>query len=146
MGNVAHQAICVIIEQSLGSQGGNIDQDIDRSTQKVALRNRGACLFVTSRESSSTLTPENSAQRPTQPWETLACDCASLSTVYDCPVRIWEVNDTGSIPESEISPLENQDGLTGCPIIQGKTLRPGYELYLETGTCNMQSLTESEHY
>ena len=52
-------------------------------------------------------------------------------------MRIWEVNATGSIPESETSAFEKQDRSIGCPTIQCKSLRPGYELHLEIGTCNV---------
>ncbi len=132
---VTHQGICIVMENLLSAEG-----DVDQSARNIASRNRGACLFVTSRKSSSTLIPKSRAHL----FDTLAHNGIILSTIYDCPVRVWEVNNTEAVPESEISAFENRDGCNGCPTIQGKRLRPGYELHLETGTCNMKSPTKSE--
>ena len=133
MDPVTHQAICIVIERLSEEEGGALDQ----SAPKFAQRTRGACLHLTSMRSSSTITPEGHARGSTQPSETLPNNRTILETIYNCPMRIWEMNVTGSIPESEISAFEKQDRSIGCPTIQCKSLRPGYELHLETGTCNV---------
>lgn len=130
---VTHQAICIVMEQLPEEEGGGFDQ----YASKFARRIRGACLHVTSMRSSSTTIPEGHARGSTQSSETLPNNRTILATIYNCPMRIWEVNATGSIPESETSAFEKQDRSIGCPTIQCKSLRPGYELHLEIGTCNV---------
>ena len=130
---VAHQGICIVMENFPGAEEGDVDQ-------YAKTRNRGACLFITSRKSSSTLTPESRAHL----FDTLAYNGVILGTMYDCPIRVWQVNNTEAIPESAISASENRDGLNGCPTIQCKSLKPGYELHLETGTYNMKISQESK--
>ncbi len=130
---VPHQAICVVIEPFLGAER----RDGDEPAPKVGPRSRGVCLSVTSIRPSSTMTPESPAQRPAQLWRALPSDKPFLSTIYDCPIRIWEVNDTESIPESEKVTFENSERPMTYPTARCKTLSTGYELHLETGIYSM---------
>ena len=125
--NVSHEAICIVIEPFPDSEVkyGN------RSASQLALKSRGACLFVISSKQTSTIASENHEQHLDQPSR---CDRISLTTIYDCPVRAWGVENAESTPESEKHALENQNGSVCCPILRCKTLKTGYELHLETGT------------
>ena len=129
--SVTHQAICIVIEPFVETKRGLVDQSSSKATKKT----RGACLFVTSKS----LTPRKLATLPlnqTGPSETDAHThrTTHLSTVYDCPLRIWEVNNTESTPESESSAFESQGRPISCPTIECEVLEPNYELHLETGT------------
>lgn len=97
METVTHQAICVVIEQFSSAKGG----DLDESVSKLIQNSRGACSFLTSRKSLSAMTTKSRAQRSTQPLENIVYDKTFLGTVYDCLVRIWEVNDTGPFQNSK---------------------------------------------
>ena len=110
---------------------------------KVGPRSRGVCLSVTSMRPSSTITPESPARRPAQRLRALQFEKPSLSTIYDCPVRIWEVNDTESIPESEKLTFQNSDRPITYPTIRCQNLRTCYELHLETGICSMMISRET---
>ena len=134
MNTIIHQEICIIIEPFLRADR----EDVDHHTLTFAPGTRGVCLFVTSRKSLCTTTPERREQSSTQPSKTPTYEKNVLSTVYDCPVQIWEVNDTASIPETEVSTFKDQDGQAGCPTFHCAMLRQDYELHLETGICDMK--------
>ena len=136
--SITHQAICIVIEPFLDDERANLKHSAPTATRGT----RGVSLFVTSETAKSATTPDSLALNQANPSETVASDTTALSTVYDCPVRIWEVNETASVPESEKGAVEDHFRLGGCPIIQCKQLKPGYEIYLETGMYEIVHMTK----
>ena len=128
---LTHEGICIVMDPLPPAQRKHIDLNGIR----IGPSARGACLFVMSRSCLSRTTPGVSAQHPVPPLWTHTQGKNVLSTVYDCPVRIWEVKDTGFIPRSEMRELHTHGGSSNCPIIQCAILTPGYEMHLETGIC-----------
>ena len=123
---VNHEAICVIIESSSSgtARGSNLD---------YASKLHGACFFVVSSKQSATLTSPSPERSQVQHSETLENHRLSLTTVYDCPVRVWAVEDVESVPESEKGAVESLDGPVCCPIVRCRGFTTDYELHLETG-------------
>ena len=124
--NVSHEAICIVIEPFSDVEAS----DGNRYASQFASKTRGACLFVVSSKQSSTTPSESHEQHLDQP---LIYGRTSLTTIYDCPVRVWEVENAESIPESEEGAFVNQNGSVCCPILQCKIIKTGYKLHLETG-------------
>ena len=133
MNIITQQEICIVMDPRPPAQREHIDVYATR----VGPTTRGACLVVTSRSYPSWATPAVPAQYPIPPLPTHKHEKTRLNTVYDCPVRIWEVKDTRCIPKSELRELQIHGGPSSCPIIQCATLTPGYELHLETGICDL---------
>ena len=130
---ITQQGICIVMDSSPPAQSNQIDLD----GMQIGPSTRGACLFVMSRNYLSSTTPGVSTQPPTPPLPTHTQEKNVLSTIYDCPVRIWEVKDTACIPKSEVRELHIHGGPSSCPIIQCAILTPGYEMHLETGNCDL---------
>lgn len=126
---IPHQAICIIMEPLPSMERANTK----KHSLTVGLKHRGACLFVTSEKLSSTSTTGSQERVSLQPSQARKNETTVLSTVYDCPVRIWEVDNANCVPESEMGMLESRDSMIGCPILECTTLKPDYDLYLETG-------------
>ena len=124
------QAICIILEPISPARRR-------RYALNVTPTIRGASLFVKSMNSSSRMTPGSRTQYPVQHSEHRTYEKTLLRTVYDCPVRMWEVKDTSSIPRSAMKTLENQGGPLSCPTIQCTMLTGDYEMHLEIGNCSL---------
>ena len=132
MNIITQQGVCIVMDPLPTARR----KHIDLYGTKIGPITRGACLSVMSRSCLSRTTPGVSAQRLMPPLPTHTQEKNTLSTIYDCPVRIWEVKDTGCIPRSELKELHIHGGPSSCPIIQCAILTPGYEMHLETGICD----------
>ena len=126
---IPHQAMCIIMEPLPSMERAKTE----KHSLTVGVKKRRACLFVTSEKSSSTSTPEGQERLSIQPSQARKSETTVLSTVYDCPVRIWEVDNVNCIPQFEMVMLESRDSMVECPILECTTLKPDYDLYLETG-------------
>ena len=124
------QAICIILEPISPARRR-------RYALNATPTIRGASLYVKSMNLSSRMTPGSRTQYPVQHSQHRTYEKTVLSTIYDCPVRMWEVKDTNSIPRSAMKTLENQGGPISCPTIQCTMLRGDYEMHLETGNCSL---------
>ena len=133
MNIVTQQGICIVMDPLPHAQR----KHIDHYPTKVGTTIRGACLFVMSRSCPSTTTPGVLSQHPISPLPTHTHERDVWSTIYDCPVRIWEVKDTRCIPSSVMGELLTHGGPSSCPTIQCAMLTPGYEMRLETGICDL---------
>ena len=136
MNIVTQQGLCVVMDPLPPARRKHVNQ----YATEVGPSTRGACLLVMSRNCLSRTIPEVSVQHPIPPLPTRTHEKDILSTIYDCPVRVWEVKDTSCIPGSEIGELNIQGGLSSCPVIQCATLTPDYEMRLETGICKLKPL------
>lgn len=103
-GTIPHQAIYIIMEPLPSMERANTE----KHSRTVGSKNRGACLFVTAEKSSSTSILESQERLSMQPSQARKSETTVLSTVYDCPVRIWEVDNANCVPESEMGILEIQ--------------------------------------
>ena len=130
MDSQTQQAICIILEPISPSRRGRYALNVTPSI-------RGASLFVKSLNLSSRMTPGSRTQHPVQHSEHRTYEKTVLRTIYDCPVRMWEVKDTSSISRSEMKTFENQGGPPDCPTIQCTMLTGDYEMHLETGNCSL---------
>ena len=128
---VSHQSICIVIEHFGNAKG----KEFKTSPSTIIPRARGACFFITSTEAPTTMTPEIRVHRSNDLSDASAHDKTSLSTVYDCPVRVWEVIDTKRVPESEVRESADRERPINYPVFQCKSLDPNNELHLETGIC-----------
>ena len=98
---------------------------------------RGASLFVKLMNLSDRMTPGSPTQYPVQYSEHRTYEKTVLRTIYNCPVRMWEVKDTSLLPRSVMKTLENQGGLLNCFTIQCTILTEDYEIHLEIGKCSL---------
>ena len=130
MNSQTQQAICIIFEPISPARRR-------RYAISVSPTIRGASLFVKSTNLSSRMAPGTRTQYPLQHSQRRTYEKTVLRTIYDCPVRMWEVKDTSSIPRSEMKKLENQGGPLNCPTIQCTMLTGDYEMHLETGMCRL---------
>lgn len=129
---ITHQGVCIVMDPSTSVQRIYNARD----GRQIGPMTRGACLSVMSRSYPSREKLGISAQLPTPHLQTHTEEKNVLSTIHDCPVRIWEVKDTACIPRSEVKELHIHGGPSSCPIIQCATLTPGYEIHFETGNCD----------
>ena len=126
MNSQSQQAICIMLEPISPARRR-------RYALNVTPTIRGASLFVKSMNLSSRTTPGSRTQSPVQNSQHRTYEKTVLRTIYDCPVRMWEVKDTSSIPRSAMKTLENQGGPLSCPTIQCTMLTGDYEMHLDTG-------------
>ena len=132
MNIITQQGFCIVMDPLPPA----FRKHIDLYGTRIGPTTRGVCLSVMSRSCRSRTTPGVSAQHPMPPLPTHTREKIILSTIYDCPVRTWEVKNTGCIPRSELRELHIHGGPSSCPIIQCAILMPGYEMHLETGICD----------
>ena len=133
MNIITQEGVCIVMDPLPPAQSNHIDLD----GMKIGPSTPGACLFVMSRSCLSSTTPEVSTQPLTPPLPTHTQKKNVLSTIYNCPVRIWEVKDTACVPRSEVRELNLHGRPSSCPIIQCAILTPGYKMHLETGKYNL---------
>ena len=124
------QAICIVLEPISPARKRRYALD---ATPPI----RGASLFVKSMNLPSGMTLGSRTRYPIPHSQHRTHEKTVLRTIYDCPVRVWEIKDTNSIPRSEMETLENQGGPLNCPTIQCTMLTGDYEMHLETGNCSL---------
>jgi hypothetical protein len=56
-----------------------------------------------------------------------------LAAIYDCPIRVWEVERSGVIPASELKEYELLYKTEFAPIVQVECLKSRWEVILQTG-------------
>ena len=126
MNSQTQQAICIMLEPITPARRR-------RYALNVTPTIRGTSLFVNSMNVSSETIPGSRTQSPVQNSQHRTYGKTVLRTSYDCPVRMWEVKDSSSIPRSAMKTLENQGEPLSCPTIQCTMLTGDYEMHLETG-------------
>ncbi|KAE9373224.1 hypothetical protein N431DRAFT_482315 [Stipitochalara longipes BDJ] len=61
-----------------------------------------------------------------------------LVAIYDCPIRVWEIERAGMIPVSEIKEYELLHKTEPAPIIQVESLKSQWEVILQTETPRLE--------
>jgi hypothetical protein len=59
--------------------------------------------------------------------------CVRLAAIYDCPIRVWEVEHSGMIPTAELKEHQRLYKTESAPIVQVECLKSQWEVILQTG-------------